>query len=96
MYRASDASQKTIEASRRISSSPGSFCVDRYWGGVHCRGMTNDKPKFKAGDMVQTEIGERLRVTQCDLWGCTVDNGTLRGARYSPERLKLISRKEEA
>lgn len=86
----------TRQSPCRISSLPGSFCVDRYWGGAHCRGMTNDKPKFKAGDMVQTEIGERLRVTQCDLWGCTVDNGTLRGARYSPERLKLISRKEEA
>ncbi len=66
--------------------------------------MTNEKsaeypvavfeaPKFKAGDVVETQIGERLRVTQCDLWGCTVDNGTPRGARYSPERLKLISRK---
>lgn len=53
--------------------------------------MTNDKPKFKAGDMVLTPMGERQRVIQCDLWGCTVDNGTPRGARHSPESLTLVT-----
>lgn len=51
---------------------------------------TPETPKFQPGDIVETPIGERLVVVQCDLWGCTVDNGTPGGARYSPERLVHI------
>jgi len=39
VYRACDASQKTMEASRRSFSSSGSFCVDRYSRCGHCWGM---------------------------------------------------------
>jgi len=50
-----------------------------------------EAPKFKVGDMVETPLGERLRVVACDLHGCTVDNGTRGGARYASDRLKLVS-----
>lgn len=59
----------------------------------HCHGMqANEKPKFEAGDIVLTPTGERLVVVQCDLWGCTVDNGTPGGARFSCEKLTLIQK----
>lgn len=69
---------------------------------MHCLGMTNAKsaeypvavfeaPKFKAGDVVEDPMGFREVVASCDLHGCTLENT----ARYAPERLKLISRKEE-
>jgi len=50
----------------------------------------SEAPKFKAGDVVETPLGERLRVAACDLHGCTVDNGARGGARYAPDRLKLV------
>ena len=40
--------------------------------------------------MILTPLGERLRVLSCDLHGCTVDNGTPVGARYSPESLNRV------
>lgn len=47
-------------------------------------------PKFQPGDIIETPMGEHQRVIQCDLWGCTVDNGTPGGARYSPEVLVRV------
>jgi hypothetical protein len=46
--------------------------------------------RFAIGDLVETPLGERLRVLSCDLHGCTVANGTPGGARYSPESLTLV------
>jgi len=46
--------------------------------------------RFAIGDLVETPIGERQRVIRCDLHGCTVDNGTPGGARYSPESLTRV------
>lgn len=51
---------------------------------------TEEKPLFAPGEMVETPMGEHQRVIQCDLHGCTVDNGTPRGARYAPEVLVRI------
>ena len=53
---------------------------------------TTEKPKFAPNDIVETPMGEHQRVVQCDLWGCTVDNGTPRGARYAPEVLVRVAR----
>jgi hypothetical protein len=49
-----------------------------------------NKPLFQPGDTVRTPVGELQRVIQCDLHGCTVDNGTRGGARYDPVRLDPV------
>lgn len=52
------------------------------------RAPKNDKPRFQPGDKVKgfrgATKGQTATVIQCDLWGCTLDNG----GRYAPETLK--------
>ncbi len=76
-------------ASEEESGGPG-------WGLIaRLADALADKPLFKAGDMVRTPMGEVQAVIQCDLHGCTVDNGTRGGARYAPERLELETLRAE-